>query len=71
MIKSSQHVRPLDVSIRQEIFECFLHGRVDLIEKRLYTETTNTKTDPTFQAKLSLYVENWFVALKQHCETSN
>ena len=39
------------------------------LEKRPYTETTDTKTDHPFQATLGLNGKNRCVALKQHWET--
>ena len=31
------------------------HSKIDFLEKRPYTETTHSKTDRGFQAKLGLY----------------
>ena len=39
------------------------------LERRPYTETTDTKTDHSFQATLGLNGKNRCVALKQHWET--
>lgn len=42
------------------------HSKIDFLEKRPYTETTHSKADREFQAKLGLYGKNRFAALKQH-----